>query len=94
MALIGTSAVYPAYIDAMGEAARKTTTMKISVAHRDALSRIAASTGVATLDEALGDVIFLYESMRAVEQLSAEQVAEWRRESHEWDATGLEVDDR
>ncbi|WP_305787631.1 hypothetical protein [Symbioplanes lichenis] len=75
-------------------AAPKSTTMKISTAHRDALARIASTLGVATLDEALGDVIFLYESMRAVEQLSAQEIAEWRREAHEWAEAGPEVSDR
>ncbi|GGK10786.1 hypothetical protein GCM10010123_45930 [Pilimelia anulata] len=68
--------------------------MKISTSHRDALSTIAAALGGVTLDDALDDVLFVYDSMKAVERLSAEQIADWQAEAHEWAETDTEVTHR
>ncbi len=62
----------------------KTTTMKVSAVNRDALAAIATSLGKVTLDEALGDLLFAYESMKAVERLSPEQLADWQAEADQW----------
>ena len=71
--------------------AGKPTTMKISPSHRDALSAIAAALGGVTLDDALADVLFVYDSMKAVERLTMEQVADWRTEAHRWAEADFEV---
>jgi hypothetical protein len=65
--------------------------MKVRQGNRDALARIAASLGSASLDEALGEILFAYESLSAIESLTAAQLAQWRNEAIQGAETGLEV---
>jgi hypothetical protein len=71
----------------------RTTTMKVRQRNRDALARIAVSLGSSSLDEALEEVLFAYESLSAVEALTADQILAWRREAREWAETSVEVVD-
>lgn len=67
--------------------------MKVRQRNRDALARIAARLGRSSLDEALEEVLFAYESLSAVEALSADQILAWQREAHAWAETAVEVVD-
>ncbi len=71
----------------------RTTTMKVRQRNRDALARIAAHLGRSSLDEALEEVLFAYESLSAVEALTADQILAWQREAREWAETSVEVVD-
>jgi hypothetical protein len=69
----------------------RATTMKVRQHNRDALARIAASLGSGSLDEALAEVLFAYQSLSAVEALTAAQLVDWQAEAQQWAETGLEV---
>jgi hypothetical protein len=66
------------------------TTMKVRLRNRDALARVAATLGSASLDEALEEILFAYESLSAVEALTAAQILEWRAEAHRWAESDIE----
>lgn len=66
------------------------TTMKVRQRNRDALARVAATLGSSSLDEALEEILFAYESLSAVEALTAAQILEWRAEAHHWAESGIE----
>ena len=66
------------------------TTMKVRPRNRDALARVAAVLGSSSLDEALEEILFAYESLSAVEALTAGQIQEWRAEARQWAESDLE----
>ena len=88
--------LYRPYADEMaadgpGAPPSRSVQIRISSEHRDALARVASGEDVATLDEALGKVLFVYESLKAVERLSGEELESWRAEALEWVETDTEV---